>query len=249
MQIQSSHSVFVEGDLRHAFSFKNCSFAVRTFESVHNRIMCQSPKKREILCDVSANIVSGTDLAIMGPSGSGKSSLLNLLTLAATNGEIYGEVTINGHKISSKRFRKFCAYVPQEDHLCPFLKCREILEYAMDFYLPVEADTKAKRVDSLLKDLGLESCQNTFCGNQFLKGLSGGQKRRLSLAVALAKEPLILFLDEPTSGLDSAATSEIVAVLKKSNLKSKSLSSAPFTSRRLAYSTNSTPFCYFLVAE
>ena len=151
----------------------------------------------------------------MGPSGSGKSSLLNLLTLAATNGEIYGEVTINGHKISSKRFRKFCAYVPQEDHLCPFLKCREILEYAMDFYLPVEADTKAKRVDSLLKDLGLESCQNTFCGNQFLKGLSGGQKRRLSLAVALAKEPLILFLDEPTSGLDSAATSEIVAVLKK----------------------------------
>jgi ABC-type multidrug transport system ATPase subunit len=79
-------------------------------------------------------------------------------------------------------------------------------------------ETSAERrqfVDDLLRDLGLESCQHTVCGNQFLKGLSGGQKRRLSLAVALTKHPLVLFLDEPTSGLDSAAAVEILSVISK----------------------------------
>jgi hypothetical protein len=70
-------------------------------------------------------------------------------------------------------------------------------------------------VDVMLADLGLESCGNTRCGNQFIQGLSGGQKRRLSLALALVKQPAVLFLDELTSGLDSHAASEIMAVVRR----------------------------------
>ncbi len=202
------------------FDFSNCTFRVNHYDNFKGWIF-GSKRVKEILTDVSASIISGTDLAIMGPSGSGKSTLLNLLTLAPSSGAASGAVTINGHKLSSSRFRQFCAYVPQDDNLCPFLTCREILQFAVDFYLTFSNADRQARTDSLLKDLGLESCQNTKCGNEFLKGLSGGQKRRLSLAVALAKEPLILFLDEPTSGLDSAATAEIIAVLKRIKIEKK----------------------------
>jgi ABC-type multidrug transport system ATPase subunit len=201
--------------LPNKFTFSSCTYSVQIKSSVIEKILRRDTPTKTILSNVSAEVASGTDLAIMGPSGSGKSTLLNLLTLAPAPGHVCGRVTINGHKISAMQFRKFCAYVPQEDHLCPFLTCREILEYAIDFYMKESSEIKRRRVEDLLADLGLESCQQTPCGNQFFKGLSGGQKRRLSLAVALAKEPQILFLDEPTSGLDSAATSEITAVLRK----------------------------------
>ena len=85
----------------------------------------------------------------------------------------------------------------------------------MDFYLSLPAEEKKSRVDGLIKDLGLEKCEHTICGNQFIQGLSGGQKRRLSLAIALIKRPRVLFLDEPTSGLDSAAAQWIMAFLKE----------------------------------
>jgi len=95
--------------------------------------------------------------------------------------------------------------VTQEDHLWPFLTCRETIEYAADFSMSVPSEQKKAVVDQLIVSLGLESCQHTKCGNAFFKGLSGGQKRRLSLAIALIKGPAVVFLDEPTSGLDSAS--------------------------------------------
>jgi ABC-type multidrug transport system ATPase subunit len=88
------------------------------------------------------------------------------------------------------------------------------LSFAADFYLSVPFKERQAEVDRLIRVLGLEKCANTLCGNQFLKGLSGGQKRRLSLALGLIKKPLVLFLDEPTSGLDSASASWIMSFLK-----------------------------------
>ena len=166
-----------------------------------------------ILNDVSDEVRGGNLLAIMGPSGSGKSTLLSLLTLTPTECKQRGYVTLNGHKVDSQLLRNFCSFVPQDDHLWPFLTCRETLSYAADFYLSKSSQEKKAEVDRLIKELGLEKCANTICGNQFLKGLSGGQKRRLSLALALIKNPLVLFLDEPTSGLDSASASWIMAFL------------------------------------
>ena len=106
-------------------------------------------------------------------------------------------------------------------HLCPkttisgpFSLAEKPLDFAADFSLSAPSAERRKAVDRLLRELGLEKCANTLCGNPFLKGLSGGQKRRLSLAIALVKRPVVLFLDEPTSGLDSASAASIVAFLK-----------------------------------
>jgi ABC-type multidrug transport system ATPase subunit len=167
-----------------------------------------------ILNGVSDEIRGGSLLAIMGPSGSGKSTLLSLLTLMPNNGRSTGAVTLNGERVDAQMLRNFCSFVPQDDHLWPFLTCRETLCFAADFYLSTSYAERQAEVDRLIKVLGLEKCANTLCGNQFIKGLSGGQKRRLSLALGLIKKPLVLFLDEPTSGLDSASASWIMSFLK-----------------------------------
>lgn len=167
-----------------------------------------------ILQSASGNISGGTLLAIMGPSGSGKSTLLSLLTLSPNNGKATGTVTINGQTVDARIFRQFCSFMPQDDHLWPFLTCLETLSFAADFFLSKSSAERKSEVDMLIRKLGLEKCANTLCGNQFIKGLSGGQKRRLSLAIALIKRPVVLFLDEPTSGLDSSSAASIVAFLK-----------------------------------
>merc|ERR1711988_1846908 len=74
---------------------------------------------------------------------------------------------------------------------------------------------KEAQVDELIKTMGLEACQHTKVGNEFLKGLSGGQRRRLSLACAFLKDPLVVFLDEVTSGLDAAAAASITSFMQQ----------------------------------
>jgi len=112
-------------------------------------------------------------------------------------------------------FKKHCAYVAQSDNGWAFLTCRESLEYAANFYMVGSRADKAKRVDELVTTMGLEGCLNTKVGNDFLKGLSGGQKRRLSLGCAFLKDPLVVFLDEVTSGLDAAAAANITHFMQQ----------------------------------
>merc|ERR1719235_1674003 len=149
--------------------------------------------EKTILKGVSFSMYSGETLAIMGPSGAGKTTLMDLLTLEGAGGIRTGHVDLNGQVMSDAVFKKYCAYVPQHDQGWPFLTCRECLRHAADFNMPASAAEKNKRVDELIKTMGLEVCQNTKVGNEFLKGLSGGQRRRLSLACALIKNPLVVF--------------------------------------------------------
>jgi len=108
--------------------------------------------------------------------------------------EITGKCTLNGQQISQAMFTKYFYLVPQEDSHRAFLTCRETLRFAADFYITGSDDDKNNVVDDLLVKLGLEGCKNTRVGNQFLQGLSGGQKKRLSIALALLKKPAVLLL-------------------------------------------------------
>jgi len=184
-------------------------------KAVRYSVKGKGGSEKEILKGISVSVHGGQVLAIMGPSGAGKSTLMNLLTLEGGPGKASGEVKLNEDIMDMRLFKKCCALVQQEDHLFAFLTCREVLEFASDFHWKRTPAERKSHIDGLLNKVGLEGCQHTRVGNQFVPGLSGGQKRRLSLAAALVKEPKVVFLDEPTSGLDAAAAAGIMAFLKE----------------------------------
>jgi len=170
---------------------------------------------KELVQGVDFRALSGETVAIMGPSGAGKTTLLELLAFQGSTGIRTGNVTLNGEVMTRRMFQKHCAYVPQRDSGWWCLTCRETLEYTASLMLSGTHQEVTERVDKMLCDMGLESCQETRVGNEFVKGLSGGQRRRLSLAVVLLGQPLVLFLDEITSGLDAASAAGIMTFLSE----------------------------------
>jgi len=171
---------------------------------------------RDLLIDVSGEVSSGHVLSVMGPSGAGKTTLLNMLTLEKKGGSPYGHIQINGKPLTIQKYNEACAYVQQFDSLWSALNARDHLNYALMLYQPaLDTATRASGVDKLIKDVGLEDSATTRAGDEFLRGLSGGNKRRLSIAVALAKNPSVLFLDEPTSGVDSASAVRMMSFLNE----------------------------------
>lgn len=159
------------------------------FDSISYSAVNNKKERKVILSDVSGNARSGEVFAILGPSGAGKTSLLSCISLNSKGNlqQISGKCTLNGNQISQKMFQKHFYLVPQEDSHRAFLTCRETLRYAADFYIDGNDEEKSAEVDALLVKLGLDTCQHTKVGNQFLQGLSGGQKKRLSIALALLK--------------------------------------------------------------
>mmetsp|Transcript_14704 Transcript_14704/g.32159 ORF Transcript_14704/g.32159 Transcript_14704/m.32159 type:complete len:649 (-) Transcript_14704:1948-3894(-) len=177
--------------------------------------------ERTIVSRASDVVTSGQTLAIMGPSGAGKTSLLKVLTMDAPGGTSTGSITLNGTPLTADRFKRRCALVAQEDHHWAFLTCRETIRYAADLFMPLSTEEKDREVESLLHKMGLESCADTLVGNAFMKGLSGGQMRRLSLAVILLKTLDVIILDEPTSGLDAASAASIMSFISELTKKEK----------------------------
>eukprot|EP00004_Rigifila_ramosa_P023622 TRINITY_DN6655_c0_g1_i1.p2 TRINITY_DN6655_c0_g1~~TRINITY_DN6655_c0_g1_i1.p2 ORF type:complete len:638 (+),score=174.74 TRINITY_DN6655_c0_g1_i1:40-1914(+) len=161
--------------------------------------------RRDLVSHNTGFAKPGELLAIMGPSGSGKSVLLDCLAKRSASGQTEGNITINGQQRPSE-FNRMSMYVQQTDMLVPTLTVRESLWYAAEFQLSKQ-DRSAK--DAIINDiidvLGLRNAENTKVGNALIRGLSGGQKRRLSIGVQLVAAPLLMFLDGPTNGLDSTA--------------------------------------------
>ena len=151
-------------------------------------------------------------------SGSGKSTLLVVLAhrAALLEASVKGTVHINGSLANQKTFRRISAYVEQEDALLGSLTVHETLKFAARISLPkhVSKSERIRRIDSLLTAFGLRDQTNELIGTPIRKGISGGQKRRVSVAAQLITSPKLLFLDEPTSGLDSAASFEVVSYVK-----------------------------------
>jgi ABC-type multidrug transport system ATPase subunit len=154
----------------------------------------------------------------MGPSGSGKSTLLNVLADRpfAPKFSVESQILINRAKVSGTTFRRASCYVEQEDSLIGSLTARETLEFAAKLGLPssVTKTERKQRVEGLLASFGLLRSADTIIGTAVRKGLSGGEKRRVSVASQLITCPKVMFLDEPTSGLDSVASFEVMSYLR-----------------------------------
>ncbi|KAH0354154.1 putative ABC transporter, partial [Aureobasidium melanogenum] len=198
----------------------------------------QTQLDKPILNNVSGIVKAGELMAVMGPSGSGKSTLLNVLAnrVPAKGAHAQSDVFLNGRPAECETMRKISCYVEQEDALIGSLTVRETLMFAARLSLPksVSAQERIGRVEALINSFGLNGQANTLVGTPIRKGISGGQKRRVSVANQLITSPKILFLDEPTSGLDSAAAFEVIAfvkdVAKKHNLMVISSIHQPSTS-------------------
>uniref|UniRef100_H3GHI3 ABC transporter domain-containing protein n=1 Tax=Phytophthora ramorum TaxID=164328 RepID=H3GHI3_PHYRM len=173
--------------------------------------------KKVILDNVRGRCAPGELTAIMGPSGSGKTTLVDLLADRISSGEVTGDIELNGEARVTKTFRAVTSYVAQEDSLLGSFTVLETMRMAAKLSLPTSVSTRQieARVDDVVEAMGLATCRHTLVGDIFRKGLSGGQKRRLSIAIELLSNPSILILDEPTSGLDSSATHNVMKFIVK----------------------------------
>ena len=127
-----------------------------------------------------------------------------------------GELKANGEIVKPISFRKNVAYVTQEDALFPTATCREAFEFSARLRLP-ESFTDEQRknlVDDMIDSLGLKKCENTYIGSELIRGISGGEKKRVAIGVELVSSPAVIFLDEPTSGLDSYSAWKVLRILR-----------------------------------
>ncbi|KAG6445701.1 hypothetical protein O3G_MSEX004064 [Manduca sexta] len=164
------------------------------------------PGSKQILHGVNGRLRPKQLVAIMGPSGAGKSTLLDVLSGYRVTG-VGGAVFINGRGRIMKRFKKMSCYIQQDDRLQGLLTVSENMALAAQLKLSTKLDKyeKGEVIEDILTNLGLYEHMNTRAGQ-----LSGGQRKRLSIALELINNPLIMFLDEPTTGLDSSSCSQVV---------------------------------------
>ncbi|KAK1307783.1 ABC transporter G family member 9 [Acorus calamus] len=168
--------------------------------------------ERIILKGVSGAVAPGEMLAMMGPSGSGKTTLLTAL-----GGRLHGlkgNITYSGSRFCNSVKRNM-GFVTQDDVLYPHLTVHETLLYTALLRLPntLTRQEKAAQADSVLAQLGLSACRNSIVGGAMVRGVSGGERKRVSIGQEMLINPSLIFLDEPTSGLDSTTAQRIVSTL------------------------------------
>lgn len=180
---------------------------------------------KDILKDVSGIINPGMN-AIMGPTGSGKTSLLDVIAgRKDPKGLKSGQVLVDNAIVTSD-LRLCSAYVVQNDILMGTLTVRENLAFSANLRLSrkeYSSSDKEMRVDSVIQELGLKDCADTKIGTMFLRGVSGGEKKRCSIGMELITSPSLLYLDEPTTGLDANTANSIMELLQKLSKKGKTV--------------------------
>lgn len=172
---------------------------------------------KTLLNDISGEARDGEILAVLGASGSGKSTLIDALANRIAKGSLKGTKTLNGEVLESRMLKVISAYVMQDDLLFPMLTVEETLMFSAEFRLPrsLSKSKKKMRVQALIDQLGLRNAAKTVIGDEGHRGVSGGERRRVSIGIDIIHDPIILFLDEPTSGLDSTSAFMVVKVLQR----------------------------------
>ncbi|KAK3000466.1 hypothetical protein RJ639_021522 [Escallonia herrerae] len=200
------------------FGVKNLSYTIHQDGSSPTffRPLFNKPKPINILKSVSFTARSSEILAIVGPSGTGKSTLLRIIAGRVRNSKFDPKsLSLNDYPLTSpSQLRKICGFVAQEDNLLPLLTVEETLMFTAKFRLKGRsAREKEERVKSLIQELGLVHVSDSFVGDEENRGISGGERKRVSIGVDIINDPPILLLDEPTSGLDSSSALQVIELL------------------------------------
>ncbi|PVD26127.1 hypothetical protein C0Q70_13795 [Pomacea canaliculata] len=171
---------------------------------------------KHVLQNVTLDLPAGQLIAVAGSSGSGKTSLLDIITFR-NEGYVTGKMAYKGLHCTKDNMQKICSYVIQADRLLPNLTVLETLIYYA--YLKLPGETKKSKleetVESVISRMGLKGVADSRVGGAVVRGISGGERRRVTIAIQLLQEPDILLLDEPTTGLDSFTARHLVASLQQ----------------------------------
>ena len=174
--------------------------------------------QKALLKGIGGSITGGL-WAIMGPSGSGKTTFLSCLSqrLDTRRMEQTGSIVINGKPYDKTLLKSISGYVMQDDLIHAQLTVMETIQYAADLRMGLKftKEERQKRCDEVLSIMGIEYCKEVIVGDSRNKGISGGERKRLCIAIELLTRPKLLFLDEPTSGLDSSTALSCMETLKK----------------------------------
>lgn len=172
-------------------------------------------REKTILNGITGIVCPGEILAMLGPSGSGKTTLLSALG-GRLNGKLSGKITYNSQPFSGAIKRR-TGFVAQDDILYPHLTVTETLVFTALLRLPksLTSSEKTQHVERIISELGLTRCQNSLIGGPLFRGISGGEKKRVSIGQEMLINPSLLLLDEPTSGLDSTTAQRILTTVKR----------------------------------
>ena len=224
-----SAAVTLEDEARDFSGASARGIAFRTVACSTGGLLSACKGERAILRGVSGVCRAGELLAVMGPSGCGKTTLLDILSGRKNTGTVSGEVRIDGDVLHSRARRQCTSMVFQDDVLPATSTAAEFLEFHAALRPthaavggesgrtpPTRAEIVAARrarMRRYVAQMDLAKCINTPMGDELTRGLSGGEKRRVSIASALMSSPSVLFLDEPTSGLDSSSAQSVIGAL------------------------------------
>ncbi|KIR82739.1 ATP-dependent permease [Cryptococcus gattii E566] len=181
-----------------------------------NNLSYTLPSGKCVLSHITGTVRPGELLAIMGASGAGKSTLLDILARKSKSGKVRGDTYLNSRPITDgSTFRRVIGYVDQEDTLLPTLTVYETVLFSALLRLPrdMSHDAKVYRTLETMNELGILGIKDARIGESGKRSISGGEKRRVSIACELVTGPSILFLDEPTSGLDSYNAQNVIQSL------------------------------------
>ncbi|KAJ3686419.1 hypothetical protein LUZ61_015583 [Rhynchospora tenuis] len=195
-----------------------------SFDSVNYYVDMPPEMKREgvkedrlqLLSGVTGAFQPGVLTALMGVSGAGKTTLMDVLAGRKTGGYIEGDVRISGYPKNQSTFARISGYCEQNDIHSPQVTVRESLIYSAFLRLPKEIDDeeKLKFVDEVMELVELDNLRDAIVGLPGVTGLSTEQRKRLTIAVELVANPSIIFMDEPTSGLDARAAAIVMRTVR-----------------------------------
>lgn len=207
IQILSYQMIYMQGCIFYKTTSEGISLTVR-----HLGKTVGGSRPKELLHDVNLQIESNEFVAIIGGSGAGKTTLMN--AISGFDQDITGKVYCNGMNLldNFKYLKAIIGYVPQEDIIYQNLTLRRMLEYTAKLKMPddVSVQEREKQIDSVLEMVELKQQADTY-----IRKLSGGQKKRASIAVELLGDPRLFFLDEPTSGLDPGTEQNLMRTLNR----------------------------------
>ncbi|KAJ3132214.1 ATP-binding cassette sub- G member 1, partial [Physocladia obscura] len=153
--------------------------------------------------------------AVMGASGAGKTSFLNLLAGEVKIGSMTGEIKVNSVSVVGSEIKAISGFVFQDDVILSTMTVTEAITMSATLRLPktVSIEERTKRVKNIINELNLQKCKDTIIGDTHIKGISGGERKRCAMAMEMVTNPQVLFLDEPTSGLDTFTAFSVIQTL------------------------------------